>query len=257
MDLGLAEYKAIVNGASQGIGLATATLLAEEGAVVAVVARREDRIREAAEKIRARTGGEVHWIQGDIRSPEDCERIVAESIAAMGGVDVLVNNDGAPPVGELASFDDAAWAKAVDRNLMSVVRMDRAVVPSMRERGGGAIVNVTALSVLQPISGFGLSVATWAAVLGFSKTLADEVAGDAIRVNTVCPGALESPRVDAVLEAAGDASAVRSALASAPLGRLGLSEEVASLITFLASPRSSYLTGMAVQVDGGARRSLI
>ena len=153
---------AIVNGGSQGIGHAIARLLAEEGARVAVTARREAALHPAAERIRSETSGDVLAIQGDIRQAADCQRIVADTVAGLGGIDILVNNDGAPPLGPTLDFDDAAWLRAVEQNLLSVVRMSRSAVPHMRRAGGGSILNITALSMLQPIRGFGLSVATWA-----------------------------------------------------------------------------------------------
>jgi 3-oxoacyl-[acyl-carrier protein] reductase len=146
MDLGLARKAAIVNGASQGIGYAIAHLLAEEGARVAVTARRTSALDGAAERIRNETGGEVIAVQGDVRNPDDCERIVAEAVAGFGRLDILVNNDGAPPLGAALDFDDAAWLNAIAQNLLSVVRMSRAAVPHIRRAGGGSILNIAALS---------------------------------------------------------------------------------------------------------------
>jgi NAD(P)-dependent dehydrogenase (short-subunit alcohol dehydrogenase family) len=166
MDLGLAGKAAIVNGASQGIGYAIAHLLAEEGARVAGPARRTPALDGAAERIRNETGAEVIAVQGDVRNPDDCERIVADAVAGFGRLDILVNNDGAPPLGAALDFDDAAWLQAVAQNLLSVVRMSRAAVPHIRRAGGGSILNIAALSMLQPIPGFGLSVASWAGVMG-------------------------------------------------------------------------------------------
>ena len=141
MDLGLAGKAAIVNGASQGIGYAIAHLLAEEGARVAVTARRTPALDGAAERIRNETGAEVIAVQGDVRNPDDSERIVADAVAGFGRLDILVNNDGAPPLGAALDFDDAAWLRAVAQNLLSVVRMSRAAVPHIRRAGGGSILN--------------------------------------------------------------------------------------------------------------------
>ena len=122
----------------------------------------------------------------------------------LGGIDILVNNDGAPPLGDLQGFDDAAWAKAVEQNLMYVVRMARGAVPHMSARGGGSILNITAISAIQPIAGFGLSVATWGGVIGFAKTLSLEVARHDINVNTICPGYIETQRLEKVFAAGGE-----------------------------------------------------
>ena len=184
MDLGLEGRIAIVNGASQGIGLGIARTLAEEGARVVATARREPALNEAVDALAAETGGEVAAVQGDVRRAEDCLRIVDETVARFGGVDILVNNDGAPPLGSFTDFDDHAWSRAVDQNLMSVVRCIRAAAPHMKARGAGSVVNITALSAIEPIPGFGLSVATWAGVIGLAKTLARELAPE-ITVNTL------------------------------------------------------------------------
>jgi len=254
MDLGLAEKVAIVNGSSQGIGYAIARLLAEEGARVAVTARRQAALHSAAERIRYETGREIIAIEGDIRQAADCERIVAETVAGLGQLDILVNNDGAPPLGASLDFDDTAWQRALEQNLLSVVRMSRLAVPLMRQVGGGSILNITGLSMLQPISGFGLSVASWAGVMGLAKTLSLELAADGITVNTLCPGLIDTPRLQLVTQQSGQA--MQDLAAEIPLGRLGRPEDIAAIAAFLVSPRGSYITGAKLQIDGGLLRSL-
>ena len=166
MDLGLKGKVAIVGGASMGIGYGIARTLAQEGARVAITARREPGLANAAETLRSETGAEVLPIAADCRRAEDCVRVGDTVARQLGGIDILVNNDGAPPLGDLMSFDDAAWSKAVEQNLMYVVRMTRAAIPQMKARGGGSVLNITAISAIQPIAGFGLSVATWSGVIG-------------------------------------------------------------------------------------------
>ncbi|MEO8752491.1 MAG: SDR family oxidoreductase [Casimicrobiaceae bacterium] len=261
MDLSLKGKVAIVGGASQGIGFAIARLLAAEGARVAIVARRREPLDRAAAAI-AGDGGEVHAIAADIRKADDCERIVASALERFGRLDVLVNNDGAPPLGSLNEFDDVAWAKAVEQNLMSVVRLTRHAVPHLRAAGGGSIVNIIALSVLQPMPRFGLSVATWAGVIGFAKTLSLEVAADRITVNTICPGRIATGRLDKVFgagdgQAALDERAIAEMAKQIPLGRIGSPDEIAGLVAFLASPWGAYITGSTFHVDGGRRASLL
>jgi 3-oxoacyl-[acyl-carrier protein] reductase len=253
MDLRLKGRTALVNGASQGIGYAIAHLLAEEGARVAVGARREPTLLAAAERIRSETGGEVVAIQGDIRRAEDCERLVATTVRELGELEILINNDGAPPLGPILAFDDEAWRKALDQNLMSVVRLSRAAVPHMRKLGGGAIVCNTALSVLQPLPGFSLSVASWAGVIGYVKTLSLEVAADNISVNTICPGIIETPRLKLVQSQSAE---LRDMTAEIPMKRAGDPEEIAALVALLVSPRGRYITGSTIHIDGGAARSL-
>ena len=254
MDLKLAGRIALVNGASQGIGYGIARTLAEEGARVAVAARREPALLAAAERIRRETGAEILPIQGDIRKADDCARLVTETVKHFGGLQILVNNDGAPPLGPLLEFDDEAWRKAVEQNLMSVVRLVRAAVPHMRSAGGGSILNIAALSMLQPLPGFGLSVATWAGVMGFAKTASIELGKDGITINTICPGVIDTPRLTKVTEQSG--TAMRAITADVPVGRIGAPEDIAALVALLVSPRGAYVTGATIQVDGGSLRSL-
>ena len=266
MDLKLSGKFAVVGGASQGIGYATARLLAAEGAAVAIIARRDEPLQAAADRIRSETGATVLAIAADIRRADDCTRIIEQARDRFGRIDVLVNNDGAPPLGLLQEFDDQAWDRAVQQNLMSVVRLARGAIPLMRAGGFGRIVNVTALSTLQPMPRFGLSVATWAGVIGFSKTLSLEVAADAITVNTVCPGRIATGRLAKVfgretVDGGDTADAQREMLeritAEIPMRRVGEPEEIAGLVAFLASPYGAYITGATFHVDGGRRAAIL
>ena len=258
MDLKLKDKVAIVGGASQGIGFGIARTLAAEGVKLAITARREKPLREAAEKIRAETGIEPLALPADCRRAEDCAAVVTLTTAHYGGLDILVNNDGAPPLGDLISFDDAAWHQAIERNLMYVVRMCRAAVPHMTERGGGSVLNITAISAIQPIPGFGLSVATWDAVIGYAKTLSLELAAAGINVNTICPGYIETERLQKVFAADGqDPNLMRAKLVDEiAMRRIGTVEDIAGIVAFLVSPRGNYITGTAIQVDGGLFRGL-
>jgi 3-oxoacyl-[acyl-carrier protein] reductase len=258
MDLGLKDKIAIVGGASMGIGYGIARVLAAEGARVAVTARREQNLKHAAETIARETGAQVLPVQADCRRPEDCARVIDTVAAELGGIDILINNDGAPPLGDLQSFDDAAWSKAVEQNLMSVVRMARGAVPHMIRRGGGGILNITAISAIQPIPGFGLSVATWGGVIGFAKTLSLEIARHNINVNTICPGYVETQRLEKVFAAGGeDPGAMRANLiAEIPMGRIGTTDDIAAIVALLVSPRGRYTTGTTIAVDGGLLRAV-
>jgi 3-oxoacyl-[acyl-carrier protein] reductase len=257
MNLDLAGKCAIVGGASQGIGYGIAYLLAAEGARIAITARREKDLRAAAEKMAAETGAEILPVQADCRQAADCDRVVKTVVDAFGHIDVLVNNDGAPPLGDLATFDDSAWQKAIEQNFMYVARMCRGVLPHM-QKTGGSILNITAISAIQPIPRFGLSVATWGAVIGYAKTLALETAHFGINVNTICPGYIDTQRLEKVF-ASGEKSAqeMRHQLEQeVPLGRIGTVSDIASLVALLVSPRGSYITGTVIPVDGGLFRAV-
>jgi 3-oxoacyl-[acyl-carrier protein] reductase len=258
MNLDLDGKVAIVGGGSQGIGYGIAHALASEGARVVITARREADLRAAAARLREETGGSVVPVQADCRRAEDCTRVAATVRDTLGGIDILVNNDGAPPLGPVLSFDDAAWAKAIEQNLMYVVRMVREVVPSMQARGGGSILNITAISAIQPIPGFSLSVATWSGVIGYAKTLSLEVAASGINVNTICPGYIDTTRLQKVFASGSEpADVVRDRLvAEIPMQRIGTTADIASLVALLVSPRGRYITGTAIQVDGGLLRAV-
>lgn len=263
MDLGLEGKVAIVGGASSGIGFAIATALAAEGARIVMWARRDPALSDAAARIRAGTGADVVGVLGDVRRAEDHEKVVAAAFDRFGQVDVLVNNDGAPPLGLLMSFDDAAWEKAVRQNLMSVVRMARLCIPSMQTRRWGRIINITAVSAKAPIAGFGLSVATWAGLIGYSKTLSREIGPDGITVNTICPGRIDTDlsqrafRKQAEISGREVDDVLADALRHIPLRRIGRPEEIAAMVAFLASARASYITGTTIQVDGGSIEGLL
>jgi 3-oxoacyl-[acyl-carrier protein] reductase len=258
VDLKLKDRIAIVGGSSQGIGYGIARALAGEGAKIAMTARREKPLRQAAARIEAETEAPVLALPADCRLAADCDAVVAKTVAHFGGLDILVNNDGAPPLGDLLAFDDGAWQQAVERNLMYVVRMCRAAVPHMKSRGGGSVLNITAISAIQPIAGFGLSVATWDAVIGYAKTLSLELAASGINVNTICPGYIETERLQKVFAAGGeDAKEMRAKLIDeVPMRRIGSVDDIAGLVAYLVSPRGSYITGAAIQVDGGLFRGL-
>jgi len=258
VNLELAGKVAIVGGASQGIGYGIARTLAAEGATVVMTARREKDLLPAAERIASETGATTLPVQADCRLADDCRRVVATTLERLGGVDILVNNDGAPPLGSILSFDDVAWSKAVEQNLMYPIRMAREVVPSMKARGGGSILNITALSAIQPIAQLGLSVTTWSGVLAWAKTLSMELGEFAINVNSICPGYIDTTRLQKVFaagEESADSVAARMA-AEVPMKRIGSVDDIASLVALLVSPKGAYITGTAIQVDGGLVRAV-
>jgi 3-oxoacyl-[acyl-carrier protein] reductase len=263
MDLQLTDKAAIVGGGSSGIGYAIAHRLAREGARVLIWARGKDALDAAAARIRDETGGEVAVAAADIHQPADNLRVIDAAVAAFGRLDILINNDGAPPLGALLEFDDAAWQKAIQQNLMSVIRACRAAIPHMRKTGGGRIINITAISARQPAAGFGLSVATWAGLIGYAKTLSLEAGPDNITVNTICPGRIDTPLSQRgfARAAKGDAARAQEMLdtlvRSTPLRRIGLPDDIAGAVAFLASPAASFITGVTLPIDGGRSAALL
>ena len=263
MDLRLAGKVAVVYGASRGLGRAAAEALAAEGARVAIVARHEAALADAAAAMRGATRSEVQPIVCDVSRADDVRRSIDEVARSFGGLDIVVNNSGGPKAGNFAALTEADFAHAVELLFMSVVRTSLAAVPLLRKRGGGRIINITSVTVKQPVDNLMLSNAVRPAVVGFSRSLATELAPEGITVNCVAPGYTRTERVVELNEANAarehtTAAAVEQRLvASIPMKRLGEPYELASLVAFLASERAAYITGTTLQVDGGFVRSLL
>lgn len=262
MDLGLRGRVAFVAAASQGLGRAIAEELAREGARVAVCARSE-RIHEVATAIAAAHGVETFGVVADVSVAADVGRAVAAVIERFGQVDVLVTNAGGPPPGPFESHSSEAWQRAVDLNLGSVVNLVRAALPGMKTRKWGRILNVTSIAVKQPVDGLILSNSVRAAVTGFARSLANEVAPFNVTVNNLMPGYTRTERLDALAShhATTKAITVEEAFGAwerqIPMGRVGEPAEFAALAAFLASERASYITAQSIAVDGGWIRSLL
>jgi 3-oxoacyl-[acyl-carrier protein] reductase len=262
MELGLNGKVALVAGASQGMGRATALGFAREGAKVSICARGEAALNEAAAMIRKETGGEVLSMVADMAKVEDIQRFVNQSAEHFGRVDIIVNNAGGPPPGDFMKFTDEDWNNAYNLSFLSTMRMTREAVPHMCKLGGGRVINITSYAVKEPIAGLVLSNAVRSAVIGMAKTLSRELAKDNILINNVCPGRIDTERAQKLNKARADRlqrpveEINREMAAEVPLGRYGTPEEAADLIVFLGSERASYITGTTIQIDGGLVRGI-
>lgn len=252
MNLELTGKVAIITGGSDGLGRAAALRLAQEGAKVAIAARRAEHLEAAAAGIREATGAEVLAVPADISSAADCERLAATTLARWGQVDILLNNAGTSAAGPFEQATDEAWQADWDLKLMGAVRLIRLLAPGMRARRDGRIVNITTVGGKTPAARSVPTSVTRAAGINLTKALANEYAADNVRVNTICMGLVRTAQI-ARRAAGGDVEAHFAQLGSrVPLGRLGYPEEFADLFAFLVSERARYITGTAINFDGGS-----
>ena len=262
MDLGLEGKIAIVTGGSKGIGRATALALAQEGVDVAICARGVEELEDSAADIRARTGRRALAVRADTGEPTDIQNLVAATVGELGGVDILINNavnSTAAPFMELA---DADWLNHINVKIMGYVRCAREVIPHMRQRGGGRIINIGGMAARYSNPLTNSNGVTNASVSNIAKNLADQVAGDGILVNCIHPGTTRTPRQAMLLERqARDANitveqAEARAVANIPIGRMVEPEDIADLILFMVSDRAGAITGQTIAVEGGAVRAI-
>ena len=263
MDLGLKGKVAVIGGASKGLGRACAEVLAEEGMKLVLCSRSKAGIEQAAQELRDRTGADVLAFAGDLEQNDAIKTLIGMAAGKYGRIDVLVSNSGGPPLARSSDATEEQWATAVQRSLLFFARMAREALPHMRAQKSGRIINILASTVYQPIPNLALSGATRMGVVAFAKSLSDEVGRDGILVNNVAPGSLLSERmlgnvtsrakelgisVEKMLEERAKETAV---------GRIGEPRELANLVAFLASDKSSYITGTTIRVDGGLVRSVM
>jgi 3-oxoacyl-[acyl-carrier protein] reductase len=262
MDLGLASRVALVCGSTQGLGRAVAKALAQEGARVAINGRHADVVGRAAEQLTLETGQRVAGFAADVGIPAQAESLVERVHHELGRLDVLFCNASGPPAAPFSHQSAEAFHRAVELNLLSAVHLCRAAVPLMRKLQWGRIVCLASVAAKQPLPGLILSTTARAGVLGFAKALADEVATDGVTVNVVCPGFIATERIAELTETRAkreqraSQEVMREMIAGIPMARMGHTEELAAAVAFLVSERASYITGAALQVDGGFTRSI-
>ncbi len=263
MDLHLKGLRALVTGASRGLGYAVALGLAREGAALALNSRDPEKLSAAARTLAQGTGAQVIAAPGDLTDPLVPEKLVAQAVAALGGLDLLVTNAGGPPPGRFETFDDAAWQRAIDLSLMAHVRLIRAALPHLRQSKAASVLTITSYSVKQPIPNLILSNSVRLATVGLTKSLALELGAEAIRFNSILPSWTETERVYELMSARAQASgrSVEDEIArqaqDSPLGRMGRPEEFANAAVFLLSPAASYVTGLMLTVDGGSYKGTL
>ncbi len=262
MNLGLDGKRALVLASSQGLGLGIATALCAEGASVLLSGRSGERLAAAAARLDRDGQGAADYVVADLGDADAAARLHAAATDKLGGVDILVNNTGGPPPGEVARADADEWRRQFEMMVLRVIEVSNRCVADMRERGWGRILTIASSGVLQPIPNLSMSNTLRSALTGWNKSLSNEVAADGVTVNLLAPGRIHTHRVDQLDQAAAERQgksldAVRAASrATIPVGRYGRVEEFAAVAAFLVSEPASYVTGSVVRCDGGMIRSL-
>ena len=257
MDLKLNNKVAIVLAASKGLGKAIALALSAEGVKVIIGSRDEKELTKTATEIQKRTGNPVIAIPVDVSDGDEIKNFISEAAKAFGRIDILLNNAGGPPFDKFENFDDDAWQKAFELNLLSFARTSKLVLPHMQKTGSGRIINIISCSVKAVLGSSVLSTSMRMGVVGMAKLMADEFGPYNITVNNVAPGMIATDRLKHTLSKDVDPElAMHEKAKNIPLGRIGKPEELAALVTFLASEQAAYISGTTIQVDGGASRSI-
>jgi 3-oxoacyl-[acyl-carrier protein] reductase len=263
MDLGLKDKVALVAAGSRGLGRAVAEELAAEGASLVLCAREAQTLSETAAAIAETHNAHVLAVPADVTVPDDIKRVVDSGLERFGRIDILVTNAGGPPAGRFDQLTREQWERAIRLTLLSAVELARHVLPGMRERRWGRILNITSIAVKQPVENLLLSNSLRAGLTGFARTLANEVAAEGVTVNNILPGYTRTERLEELAQMMAEKQGISAAQfrgkweKEIPMRRLGEPREFAALAAFLVSERASYITGTSIQVDGGWIKSLL
>lgn len=262
MDLSIKDRVALVAASSRGLGKAIAYQLSREGAKVMICARGEEKLQQTRDEIASKTGGVVRAFVTDVTDRHQVKNMAEKIVDEFGTIDILVCNAGGPPAGLVDDFGDDDYRRALELNLMSTVSLCYEVIPLMKKQKWGRIINLTSVSAKQPIKTLILSNTSRAGILGFSKSISEQLAPYGITVNAICPGYTKTERIDELAQSFAETEKgsiedfYKNIEASIPLGRFATPDEVASAAAFLASERAAYITGVALQIDGGYVKGL-
>jgi len=261
MDLSIKGKNAIVCASSQGLGKSAAVDLAKEGVNLAICSRNKEKINLVKNEIKDISDVKIVAIEADLSSEKDINNLFKEAKQELKTIDILINNNGGPPPSTFEELSDDDWQKAFNDTMMSAIRLSKLTLPDMKKNKWGRVINISSVSVKTPVNGLFLSNSIRMGVLGWAKALSDEVAPYGITVNTVCPGTTKTERIEDILNAQSKSTGknkkeLEEAIANnIPMQRIGETTDLSALITFLASEKASYMTGLAVQVDGGSART--
>jgi 3-oxoacyl-[acyl-carrier protein] reductase len=261
MDLSIKGKNAIVCASSQGLGKSAAVDLAKEGVNLAICSRNKEKINLVKNEIKEISDVKIVAIEADLSSEKDINNLFKEAKQELKTIDILINNNGGPPPSTFEELSDDDWQKTFNGTMMSAIRLSKLTLPDMKKNKWGRVINISSVSVKTPVNGLFLSNSIRMGVLGWAKALSDEVAPYGITVNTVCPGTTKTERIEDILNAQSESTGknkkeLEEAIANnIPMQRIGEATDLSALITFLASEKASYMTGLAVQVDGGSART--
>lgn len=261
MDLSIKGKNAIVCASSQGLGKSAAIDLAKEGVNIAICSRNQEKIDLVKNEIEKMSDVKVVAIQADLSLEKDIDTLFNKAKEELKTIDILINNNGGPPPSTFDQLTDEDWQKAFNGTMMSAIRLSKLVLNDMKKNKWGRIINISSVSIKTPVNGLFLSNSIRMGVLGWAKALSDEVAPHGVTVNTVCPGITKTERIDEIVNAQSESSGKKKEEIeknlgkSIPMQRIGKAEDLSALITFLASAKAEYMTGLAIQVDGGSART--